>query len=911
MAGVIHPLIWEVSDKALAGICDYTIFSMPPELYDLLAAAFKTESEDGFPSLPQASLEQLIGWFAPDVAFVKRERLENDGKYTLRIYYLGHCDQKSATKDLLNALQLWLAVSGPKDRDTGFDDRVLDAVEKEDNWSMHQLDPVLEALPNCCVEPRDGKAFDVVTQAVAGFLAGRSVVLGGKSWGKLILSGVKGDPFFGRELILFPPEHAPGESREGYWSEVIRIAAMTSPESQRLRIVASLHVRNYAALTPQSRFTPLARRLDVFFRARGAPAGAFRHGEIPFRLFGASDENVRPVYSYRHGADLFKAVSGFPGGANIDADAVPFKPIYGDGGLWMMPRLGRGFGDRDLPAGHGMSWTDREAFASHLDEIFSDTGLERIKGLERTSPVRGFSIACPWPDPSRPKEENAHKLPQFETDLLLRQQRRRKLAMRALGGAPLRVALFRLRDEAERELHESVTDLFGAPEKVRSGELHFDGGLVVQILIAKAGIMSEALPARPELAPAVAARTNKIKHADIIRHQHRRLLEEQEEKIQAYAAAVVSAWRDDKAWIALVEMPEGLRGRKDDPYTRVYRSIAGIGGLPQAILIDSRGNASEYKIPHGLRDGIRMLGVAGLDEVKTRSRDSTPSRVRLVGLWTVRRNRDIRANEIREAQSFPIVIMDDVGMLKVALPNPDERGWAWVSYATACVRIGAGKIPTYAKYRISQRRDAFSQFYREVVESLAIEGIETVVIAEAANVRSELSSMTNRGLKLGVFEIQGMPGTQPLQIKDAETSVSVLRLNSDDSKRATYCRYGAKGHVSGTFREPGRMRSYWAVRPPALSLSGNWNLKAVMLASRRAVSHPDHQLRKPDSEYLNHDRMAPVLEEIVVVARSKSFEFNALATLVRKLQLAHVSWSSATVLPYPLHEASRLENHLK
>ena len=84
-----------------------------------------------------------------------------------------------------------------------------------------------------------------------------------------------------------------------------------------------------------------------------------------------------------------------------------------------------------------------------------------------------------------------------------------------------------------------------------------------------------------------------------------------------------------------------------------------------------------------------------------------------------------------------------------------------------------------------------------------------------------------------------------------------------------------------------------------------------MLASRRAVRHPDHQLRKPDAEYLNYDRMAPALEEVVVVTRSKSFDFNALATLIRKLQLAHVSWSGATVLPYPLHEAKRLEKDLK
>ena len=37
--------------------------------------------------------------------------------------------------------------------------------------------------------------------------------------------------------------------------------------------------------------------------------------------------------------------------------------------------------------------------------------------------------------------------------------------------------------------------------------------------------------------------------------------------------------QDGKAWLALVEMPESLRDKKDDPYTRVYRSIAAIGGL--------------------------------------------------------------------------------------------------------------------------------------------------------------------------------------------------------------------------------------------------------------------------------------------------------------------------------------------
>ena len=911
MPGVIQPLIWEISDDALVRFADYTIFSLPADLYDALAGAFKTESEEGFPSVPQDSLEQLIGWFAPDVAFVKREPSVPDGRYTLRIYYLGHCDQKSAVKDLLDAFQLWLAVSGPKYRDTALDDRVLDAIEKEDNWSARQLDTTLETRPGCCVEPRDVRTFDIVTQAVAGYLANRPVVLDGKSWGKLVLSGIKGDPFYGRELILFPPEHAPGQRREGYWSEVIRVASMTSPESQRLRVVASLHLRNYGSLTPQSRYTPRLRRLDVYFRARGVPAGDFRHGEIPFRLNGSSDDNVRPSYSYRHGEDLFKAVKGFPGGANVDPLMIPFEPIFGEGGLWMMPRLGRVFGDRDFAAGHGMSWTDREAFGSYLDERFAKLAIQRIGSLERVSPGRGFSIACPWRDPSRPKPENAKKTPGFKADFLLTQKRRRKLMVNALGGAPLRIALFRLRDEADRELYDSLKDLFGATAKENRGELHFEDGLVVHVLVEKSGILSEALPPRPELAPAVAARTNKSKHADIIKHQHRKILEEYEEKIRTYVSDATSGWHDGKAWVALVEMPEALRDKKDDPYTRVYRSVAASGGLPQALLIDNKGEASEYKIPNALRDGIRMLGVAGFDEIKPRGRDPVPKRIRLVGLWTVRKNRDFRAGEFRGAYTFPIVIMDDVGTLKVALPNPDERGWLWVSYAAACVRVGTRQIPSYAKVGSSQRRHAFAQFYREVIESLLLEDVETVVMTEAVNARRELTAMTNRALTLGVFEIQGLPGSQPLQIRDAETSVSVVRLNIDDSKRATYCRFGARGPVSGAFREVGRTRTYWAVRPPALSLSGNWDLKSVMLASRRGVGHPDYQLRKPDAEYLDHDRIAPILEEVVVVTRSRSFDFNALVAFVRKLQHTHVTWPSATVLPYPLHEARSLDNHLK
>src|SRR5439155_16226751 len=187
------------------------------------------------------------------------------------------------------------------------------------------------------------------------------------------------------------------------------------------------------------------------------------------------------------------------------------------------------------------------------------------------------------------------------------------------------------------------------------------------------------------------------------------------------------------------------------------------------------------------------------------------------------------AGERRDACAFPLAIIDDDNALRVALPNRDGRGWKWMSYAAACVYIRTRQIPSYSKIKNAQRTDIFSQFYREVIESLTIDAKETVVMAEAGNIRKEVPSMTNQCLKLGVWEIEGLPGQALLQLRDSETPLSILRLNRSDSKRASYCRYGAKGHVSGAFKEPGRTRTFWVVRPPALSLSGNWDLKSAML----------------------------------------------------------------------------------
>ncbi len=258
----------------------------------------------------------------------------------------------------------------------------------------------------------------------------------------------------------------------------------------------------------------------------------------------------------------------------------------------------------------------------------------------------------------------------------------------------------------------------------------------------------------------------------------------------------------------------------------------------------------------------------------------------------------------------PLAVMADAGGLRVALPDAEEGGgWRWLSYAGAAVRIGQHALPSYP--RADQRAQMFPQFYREVLESLLADGTETVVMADAANIRKEVSAFSNQDLCLGDLQLQGLPGSSPLHIRDGASSLSVIRLSAELSKPASYSRVGAKNFTVGTFQEPGRTRTYWAVRQPPLSMDLNPKWKHAMRSPRRPMSPDASDFSEVDPDLIGADRLAPVLEELVIMVRSTQMDFDTLAGLVRKLRPAHVSWSGETVLPYPLHEASRLERHLK
>src|SRR5437870_10314201 len=100
MTGVIRPLIWEISDATFLAFRNYTIFEIPADLYEALLVAFKKETVGTYRTVPQKSLEQLIGWFAPNVGFVKWEQSLCGRNFTIHVYYLGDCDRRSAMSEL-------------------------------------------------------------------------------------------------------------------------------------------------------------------------------------------------------------------------------------------------------------------------------------------------------------------------------------------------------------------------------------------------------------------------------------------------------------------------------------------------------------------------------------------------------------------------------------------------------------------------------------------------------------------------------------------------------------------------------------------------------------------------------------------------------------------------------------------
>lgn len=901
--GSIRPLIWNVSGDALKVFCSCTTFTLPEVLYESLATALKTRNAQGYGSVPQPSLEALVGWFAPDIAFVKREGQR------LRFYYLGSPVIRQVTQDLRDAFLLWLSVMALRETDISLEPRLMEALDEQANWSHLDVDSEILRAPNRCIRPKNPVLFDLLTQGVAQHLAGKEVAFGNLSAGQFVLSGDKGSTFSGRELILFPPQSA-DEPGSGYWTEVVRVSALTSPEANCMRLATSLQVRNYGAVTPEARFSRRRRYLDVFFRARGMANGVIRHGEIPFRLRGPDDAHTRPIYSYPNGQDLFNVLRTFGGSPILDPDKVPFEPVCAENGMWIVPRLGRGHGDTQLPGGQGMSWPERDNFAAILDEHLGSLGIERIEGVSRTAAARGVTALLPWSNPPRPRSEEPSRRASYESARAATQQRRRHLLSRALGGKPLRIALFFLRDEAMSDLAQSLIDLLGEPVERAATLWKYLDGLSIELIVEKSGLLAELLPERPVLSEQEKSRLRRDRWDAVIDDRHERMIQDREAAIVEFLKATLASWGDPRAWIALVEMRESFRHYSNrDPYARVCNLVAQRGGLPQTILIDARGQANEYKMPGALRDGLRMCGIAALDGLRS-TRTKIPEQIRWVGLWTIRRNEEDRAFERRSRQFCPLAVLADAGGLRVALPDVGEGGgWRWLPYADAAVRIGQRALPAYP--RADQRAQMFPQFYREVLESLLADATETVVMADAVNIRNEVSAFSNQDMCLGDLQLPGLPGSTPLHVRDRASNVSVVRLSADTSKPTSYSRVDAKNFTVGTFQEPGRTRTYWAVRRPPLSMELNPKWKPAMRSPRRPMSSDASDFSEVDSDLIGADRLAPVLEELVIMVRSVQMDFDLLAGLMRKLRPAHVSWSGETVLPYPLHEASRLERHLK
>ncbi len=902
MSGLIRPLIWEVPQESLAQFAQITELTLPNHLYDALAIALGKQDEDGNTSLPQRSLELVMGWLTPELAFLRRDWTGSGS--VLRFFFLGEVDA-ATRKAFRGSLLLWLAVTGARKADPSIEARLMEFVEKDANWKPRTLSVGLQKPMGGCISPDDPLVFDLVTQGVARFLAQQELRAAGASLGRLTVSGHKGSPYDGRDLFLLPLNEQPTERGPYFWSEVVRVSAANMPESPTLRLVASLHMRNYGPLSDDAIYGRSDRRLDVFFSPSGATAD-LRHGEIPFRVHG-HDGTTRIDYEFQDNDELFKLLRTFGRHPHLDPQRLPFEPVGGERGMWILPRLGRVHGDNDLPAGQGFGWGDRDRFAFALDEQLSTIGLNRIGRVKRTAVARTIKIGTPWEAPSQPLDETGPRRVAYLQTLAEHQARRRALISKTLAGKPLRILQLAMRDTAPQELLKSLAVLLGPPARQSDLRWEYSDGLVVELLFGNSGVLAELLPARPEATAAERARLGD-KVIKAMKERHQELVTERAGAIASQFAIADSWSRSGAPWITLVELKGKFRSSRLDPYRTVYDVVSRLGGLPQAVLVTEKGMAKDFAVFNALKDGVRMIGAAGLDAIHDRNRpDGVP--LRLVGLWAVRRNAQPRTFPRRDALSFPIVVKAENDTLQVAMLDTMRQGWRWMSYAEAGALIGRREVPKFAKMSNFQRSQLFSNFYREVLESLN-DDVETIVLSDATNIRKEVDAFSNKGLRLGRFSIAGLPGTPLLQLEDESSSMSIVRFNSDPAKRATYSRIDAKNFTEGTFREEHAIRTFWAIRKPSMTITKNFALKAAMRTPRRLLTPVDGE-EEFDSDLVSVDRGAPMLEEISILLRSRRFDFETLGGLVRKLRRAHVSWSEETVLPYPLHEAQRLENHLK
>lgn len=822
-------------------------------------------------SIVLGGLSEILAFLAPEIAFMDpfAHDPNGGGPRRLALYLLGEVAGDAAIRRRVEAaLNVWLGViypAKPADVRAELAASACDAA----NWSEIAVSSGAREHAGVCAVPQDGKLYDVLVAHTVGQLAGHAISFAAGDTRILVPMTPQSSTFGGIELVAFPPKkQADGP---GLYTEVITLKAATFPErkGQGVHLLARPKMRNWGAIKSYDVNASPTRSLDVFMPAPDpTDLSPQRHTSFRFKARVDNWDEVRRTNaekqitarweSHREERvfDLLRRLVGSSRLADLDLS----RPTVGEEGLWVLPRLAPGSGDRRLAGGSGVGWPDRLDISESLD------GALRQIGLERASPMRRMKGQMPINGPFHKAPDNAAAPAERRAALLK--------TLEALGnGSHLDVFLFDLRDEAPAALEKALLNLLGEPGARDGDRLIWGDGLTVEIVTAPPGPLSELLP-EAQVSDAEAAGKTRQQREEMQKARQRQAATHAGRRMEA----VVAAARRGRQGIAcaILEMPQSFLGNARDPYALARRELARQRILPQVVLVVPE-EKLEQKFRASVADWMRMLGVMPAFEHRL---PMAPAALSLVQPNA----QDVGGNTI-ETQALPLAVRVRDGLVECAIPaatgDPD-----WKPYAVAALNIFAGDYPRFGRHRDDDSRGRVHHFFANAVEQIDRHG-EALVLLDADTLGQMIPQLQNGQLVFDSLVI-GSRRYVPADLKNSR----FVRFTADTAKLPSYYHADGAAWPTGLFSwENAERTAYGLKQKPASAKTTTW------------ASKVSRHLEVGDNKAADDEpRRLATLDEICVAFRQPSDDMDAIRLLAHRLRQVHVQYGDDTRLPFPLHE---------
>ena len=873
----LHVAAWTA--KELPEHLILTRFMMPVSAHDVLVRWCREKSgraADMPTYMVVAGLSEVLSFLVPETAYMVHDRDPGErGSKRQCLFFLGDISRDSDLRNRLrSAILIWLGILYP-DKEADNRSLVAEAVLDERNWCVRQISTRLKSHNGVCAVPQETALFDALTVHAVAQLAGKSLQFQSGESRVLIPRTPQSQPFGGVELVAFPPKKE--HDGQGLYTEVITISAANFPEQRGwgIQLLAQPSIRNWGPVQGYDLEGSPSRSLDVFMPPRdgGDGYGGYRHTSFSFKVIV---ENWKAVHdlnaekrmivrweSHREHR-IFELVGRLAGSSSV-ASTDHTRPVLGEEGLWVLPRLAPASGDRNLAGGSGVGWHDRNDIAESFDTPLMEAGFER------SAPMTRVKHRMPITGPFTWRQSDAEEKAPLRRAGLLK-------TLDAIGNpdGELDIVVFHKHEASPAAIREEVKTYLGSSCTETGDLLAWDDGLKIRVLSAPSGPLAEALPYY-HLREGERAGLTKPQQDELARARREQAFARVADKMACH----VEQTRQGRKIIAcaILEMAASLKDKAwRDPFVMARRTLALNRILPQVVLVGDE--APEEKYRPSFRDLMRMLGVMPVFEDKL---PMAPAAITVIQ----RNDEKVGGGRIR-TQAFPLAARVREGRVECALPNESGQP-EWMPYAHAALRIYAGDYGRFARNRSDENQRKFQVFFGTALEQIDRTG-PSLVLADMDTVARWLTMLRNGNLVFDTISV-GNWTLSPEQLPN----LRVVRTCGDTAKLPCYFQTDV-AWPGGLFVWGNASRTAYGVKRKPVSAKNSGHLALI---SRHL---PAGDNRSQDGR----PRRISALDEICAVFKQPTDDAADLMMLAHRLRSVHAQYDDDTTLPYPLHELQLL-----